>query len=788
METLVQLPATATSQRASGQTGRNNISAFSAGVSQAPFAIAIFLSAFLLFQVQLLLGKQILPLFGGAPAVWTACLLVFQLLLLAGYAHAHGLAAKSSLRGQAAVQVVLLIVSLAALVVLSRSWSTPITPDAAWRPAPDANPVWSIVRFLLTAIGLPFFLLSATSPLLQHWFAEAAPQKSPYRLYALSNVGSLLGLLSYPFLIEPNFRLRTQAWVWIAGYSAFAAAYVFCAFIARRTISAQDSREKRIVAAPVSPASKFAWTFPAQWITLAMCGSVLLLAATNFICQDVAVIPFLWVLPLSLYILSFILCFEGDRWYRREIFHPFFALTAGLVVYVTLPSTSTTPLFQIGVCCALLFAGCMICHGEAARMRPAAGHLTKFFLCIAFGGALGGIFVNLIAPVIFRGYWEFPLGIVACAALLLWTVSRDSNSWWHAGKSWLAAVVSAPAVMLLYRVANNYWSGADKVPERVVWAVAGALACASALLYARRRRSNQPPRPRFVQGSAWLGLGVVVAGLAVPQDGASFRTIAQTRNFYGVLTVIEKQPENYITLCHGKTIHGSQFRAAGFSRIPTGYYGQYSGGNILLQHWPYHPMRVGLVGMGTGSLAALAQFGDVYRFYEINPEILRLSNGEQALFTFTKESLGRIEIVLGDARRSLEDEAARGKLQKFDVLVLDAFSGDAIPMHLLTREAFATYLRHLRGPESAIAVHVSNRALDLGPVLAGIAQEFQLHAIRTHATWLPGVSGKSDWILLSREASSIHTSELQAVAVPYPVGTRAILWTDDYSNLLRVLR
>ena len=539
------------------------------------------------------------------------------------------------------------------------------------------------------------------------------------------------------------------------------------------------------------PAGTLSWTLALQWIVLAMCGSVLLLAATNFICQDVAVIPFLWVLPLSLYILSFILCFEGDRWYRREFFHPFFAAMAGLVVYVSLPSTQTTPLFQIGACCALLFAGCMVCHGEAARARPAPRHLTKFFLCIAFGGALGGIFVNLIAPVIFRGYWEFPIAIVGCAVLLLWMASRDSNSWWHAGKAWLACAILTPALVLSYRIAGNYWSRAEQIPGWFVWATAGALLLAAAILYAKQRSSNQQsrrPQQRFVQASALVGLGVIAAGLAVPQDGGSFRTIARVRNFYGVLTVIEKQPENYITLCHGKTIHGSQFRAAGLSRIPVGYYGQYGGANILLQHWLYHPMRVGLVGMGTGSLAALAQPGDLYRFYEINPDILRLSNGEQALFTYTKESPGRIEIVLGDARRSLEDEAARGDLQKFDVLVLDAFSGDAIPMHLLTREAFVTYLRHLNGPESAIAVHVSNQALDLGPVLAGIAQEFQLHAIRTHPTWLPGVSGKSDWILLSREASSIYTPELQAVAVPYPAGTRAILWTDDYSNLLSVLR
>lgn len=756
-------------------------------VSQAPYAVAIFLGAFLLFQVQLLLGKQILPIFGGAPAVWTACLLVFQLLLLAGYAFAHGLAARTSLRTQVTIQMSLLLASLAAFALLSRIWPTPITPGTSWRPALQASPVWSIILFLLTAIGLPFFLLSTTSPLLQHWFARSAPGESPYRLYALSNAGSLLGLLSYPFIVEPNLRLKAQAWMWIAGFVVFAASYVACATAAKQGAAKSESIGPKSKSSSIPSVEHLGWTTPTLWVGLATCGSVLLLSTTNVICQDIAVIPFLWVLPLSLYILSFIICFENDRWYRREIFHPLFALAAGLVVCVTLPSSSATPLLQIGASCVLLFAGCMICHGEAARSRPSAALLTKFYLCISLGGALGGIFVSLVAPQIFSGYWEFPLAIVICGGLTLWTTSRDRSSWWHTGKTWLAAALFSPFVVVLYRVTRDLWIGTRRIPESVAWGTGAALAVGAVLAYAMRKQSAGASRPGLVRTGAGMGLALIAAGLAVPQDRA-YRTISRSRTFYGVLTVIDKQPENFITLYHGKTIHGSQFRSRELSRTPVGYYGPYGGANIVLTHWPYRPMRVGLVGMGTGSLAALARTGDVYRFYEINPDILRLSNSEQALFTYTRESQGHIETVLGDARQSLEKEAARGELQKLDVLVLDAFSGDAVPMHLLTREAFELYLRHLYGPDSVIAVHISNQALDLGPVLAGIAKEFQLTAIRTHPTWLPGVSSKSDWILLSRSAASLGSPQLKAASVPYPAGLRPILWTDDYSNLLRVLR
>ncbi len=756
-------------------------------VSQLPFALAIFLSAFLLFQVQLLLGKQILPMFGGAPAVWTSCLLVFQLLLLAGYAFAHGLAVRLTLRAQALVQLSLLFLSLLLVATLSRVWPSPITPGAGWRPEGDVDPTWLIIRFLLAAIGLPFFLLSTTSPLAQHWFAKTAQGRSPYRLYALSNAGSLLGLLSYPILIEPNLRLHSQAWFWTLSYVAYAVAFAFCAVLTRRgstgaIAGAEATHTQR------RPEPQPGWSLSVLWVTLAASASVLLLATTNFICQEVAVIPFLWVLPLCLYLLSFIFCFESDRWYQRNVFHTLFALATGAVILATLPNADYSYLVQLAACSALLFTGCMVCHGEAARTRPCAGHLTQFYLCISTGGALGGIFVSLLAPRIFPNYWEYPLGILSCIALILLLAMRDASSWWYTGRASLAAVVLSVVVLLIPSVLAPVLPAVRFLAwER--WGLASALLVLAAFLNKHEQRTGQKkPGPWPVRLAARVSLAVLTAGLAIPQKAELFHVIAHARNFYGVLSVVEAQPENYLALRHGKIVHGFQFQDPQRTRLATGYFGQNSPANIIIRNSPCHPMRVGLVGMGAGTLAVIGQPGDVYRFYEINPDVYRFSSGLRPYFTFLQDSPARIEVVLGDARISLEREAARGEAQKFDVLVLDAFSSDAIPMHLLTREAFRVYLQHLRGPQSVIVVHISNRTLDLGPVVAGLAQEYGMHAARSLPISFESYLWASDWILLSRDAASLDVAELKKWEVPFPAGTKPILWTDDYSNLLRVFR
>lgn len=789
MRTLLEAPPSDRGSPPRNPTANNRPPAASSQIIlQLPFALAIFLGAFLLFQVQLLLGKQILPLFGGAPAVWTACLLVFQLLLLAGYAYAHGIAARLSLPRQSIVQFSLLFLSVVALVFLSRIWPTPISPGAAWRPLADADPTWTIVKFLLAAVGLPFFLLSTTSPLLQHWLASSMPRHSPHRLYALSNFGSLLALLSYPSLVEPNLRLRAQAWIWVAVYATYVVACCVCAATIARSSLAASSNPAPLPTHHARSVSPLGWASLLRWVCLAACASTLLLATTNLICQEVAVIPFLWVLPLSLYLLSFILCFESDRWYHRAIFQPLFAATVGLVILVSLPNITHSYLVQLAAYSTLLFAGCMVCHGEAARSRPAPESLTAFYLCIAVGGAVGGIFVSLLAPRIFPGYWEFPLGVLGGVALLLSLSMSDPSSWWYRGRLSLALSIFAGIVLLTPAILTPVWAAAAYLPWWSTFGSAGALLLSSLICFLMERRRASPPKPIWVRAAARTMLALLTAGLAITQKAEFYNVQARSRNFYGVLSVVASPSEGYLALRHGKTMHGFQFQDPARAHLATGYYGPQSGAYAVITNWSLHPMRVGLVGMGVGTLATLAQAGDVFRFYEINPDVYKSSAGSRPYFTYLRDSRATIEVVLGDGRLSLEREAARGEPQNFDVLVLDAFSSDAIPMHLLTREAFLVYATHLRSRKSVIAVHISNNTLDLRPILAAIAGEFHFHALQV-TPFIPGsLFSESHWVLLSRDLASLAIPDMQYGSQPLSSNAKPLLWTDDYCNLLRVLR
>src|SRR5690242_8533248 len=630
-----------------------------------PFALAIFLSAFLLFQVQLLLGKEVLPLFGGASAVWAVCVFVFQLLFLAGYGYSHGLASWLPLRKQVLVHGSLLGISGIFIAVLAYIRSAPIGFDANWQPQPWEDPTWAIMKFLVGAIGLPFFLLSATSPLMQHWFAQAGPKRLPYRLYALSNAGSLLGLLSYPSLVEPHVGLGAQRWAWAAGYGLFLVCYWFSARSV--ALSAGSTAQKTEFAPDLRPPKQpVGWPLRLLWIGLAACASVLLIATTNVICQDIPVSPFLWVLQLSLYLLSFIVCFESDRWYRREVFYPIFAITVALVIVVSLPNATASFMMQLAAYSAALFAGCMVCHGEAACTRPRSESLTTFYLCIAMGGALGGIAVSLLAPRIFPNYWEYPLGILGCIAVVLGVSVRERSSWWYKGRASLALLILAGAALLAPSVLSPLWGEAARSPRWMGLYAAGFLIGAAVWRYARERRAWQNvPAPALGRNASRVVLALLTAGLLIPQKAALYHVIASSRNFYGVLSVVNVNQENYLALQYGSTVHGFQYRDAPRARLATGYYGPASGANIVIRNWPHHPLRVGLVGMGAGTLAALAQSGDVFRVYEINPDVYKLSTGGQPYFTYLRDSRGRIEVVLGDARLSLEREADRGEFQKF---------------------------------------------------------------------------------------------------------------------------
>lgn len=768
--------------------------AHGSGAGWLLFGSTIFLSAFLLFQVQLLMGKFLLPWFGGAPAVWTTCLLAYQMLLLAGYAYAHLLAMRIGALQQK-VHGVLLAASLLVLLYLGAHWPSPITPGVAWRPEAD-QPVRDILSILMASIGLPFFLLSTTGPLVQHWFSRARPGESPYRLYAVSNLGSLLGLLSYPLLVEPWLTLRWQGRLWTLGYVLFSLGCVLCAWTAERASAA--ARVRRVEnPAPQEPEQKLSASERLLWFSLAACGSLLLMGATSLITQDVASVPLLWVLPLVLYLLTFILAFESSRWYRRGIVHPLFAVSTVL---------ATASLFRVGgahpgrlvlVFAASLFFACLVCHGELGRRRPPAQHLTTFYLMVAAGGAGGGVFAALVAPAIFPAYWEFNLALWLAALLLAVVMFLDRDSWLYEHARWLPFLILVAVGAL-----PEFLVRADMAVLDPPWSYVyrGVLAGLALLTASVAKRS---PRTRMVR---WSWLQVLVASLVLLLGYALVRQarlrpgnlLARSRNFYGVLTVWESfagDPlRHHYRLMHGGITHGIQLRDPAYQQKATTYYDVRSGvGTALI----YHPkrltkpnpgnLRAGFVGLGVGTLAVYGFPGDQFRFYEINPAVIGYATGPGALFTYLKASKAQIVILAGDARLTMEREAERGELQHYDLLAVDAFSSDAIPVHLLTVEAFELYLKHLE-PDGILAVHVSNKTLDLEPVVAQLADHFDLAVVHINAQSRGPVIYESNWVLLSRSRSVLRAPEIESMGRPVRRDRNIGLWTDEYSNILSVIR
>lgn len=682
-------------------------------LTAALYALTIFVSAFLLFQIQPLISKCLLPWFGGTPNVWTTCLLFFQAVLFGGYVYAHVLTRRFTPAGQALVHLLLLGLTVFALRVL---------PGAEGQPDPEQSPVGQILLLLGMTVGLPYFVLSTTGPLVQSWFSRALPGRSPYRLYALSNAGSLLALVSYPFVFEPLTGMTTQAAWWTQGFCLFAFLCGVCAAVVSRTRTDCDVADT--VPAGDRPNGIVTAGQRWAWFALAMTASVLLLATTNQVCLDVAVIPFLWVVPLGLYLLTFILCFEAERWYSRRVCGLAGALAMVLTTFLLLQNAATSLVLQVTVAFGGMFLGCMICHGELVRRKPGPESLTAFYLIISAGGAAGGLFVALLAPLVFPLYLEMHLSIAVCCALALGVYLQERKN-------------------------------LDGQPDRV-----------------------------FRWGAAAVVLGVVVAlqqqAYAILGSSAAVR-----RNFYGVLRVEHRDAENpqehTLNLRYGRILHGMQFAAPEKRRIATTYYGPQSGiGRLVAELQTRRPqLRIGVVGLGVGTLATYGRPGDVLRFYEINPDVTALA---RAHFTFLSDSPAAIEIVPGDARLMLERE----KNQQYDLLVLDAFSGDAVPAHLLTREALAVYQRHL-APGGVLACHISNLHFDLQPVVAALAD---------HAGWIGRVltycgddaSGQtgSQWFAAANDPELLASPPLEEIAAPLPA--RRSLWTDDFSDLFSLLK
>jgi spermidine synthase len=674
----------------------------------------IFVSAFLLFQIQPLIARVILPWFGGAPAVWTAAMLFFQGLLLAGYGYAHLSVRRLGSRAQAALHVTLLLAALALL---------PVAPAPPGTAAALEVPTAAVLQLLTIHVGLPYFVLASTSPLLQAWFARLRPGASPYRLYALSNAGSLLALLSYPFLVEPALGRSAQLLLWSAGFGLFALGSAVCALVAgRRALAAADAAPRRSARSPTaSPPTVLERLL---WLALAAVASTLLLAITNRLCQELTVIPFLWVLPLALYLLSFILVFDREGWYRRAVVIPL--LCAAMVgELVILSSGSDTPMaLQIAVHAATLFLACLACHGELARRKPEPAHLTGYYLAIAAGGVLGGVFVAIVALRIFTQYLELHWGLWACAAMVVVAIGADPRS--------------------RLRRARSRW-------------------------------------PWVLAGLALVGLG---AGLTRNATRWSEQLVAASRNFYGVARVIRSgagTDRDGLLLANGSTTHGVQFRDPAKRRWATTYYSTESGAGLLFRYYRWrHHRKIGVVGLGIGTLATYGREDDTFRFYEIDPRMVWVA---RTYFRYLADSPAAIDVILGDARLSLEREPPQG----FDLLFLDAFTGHSVPTHLLTREAFELYDRHL-APGGVIAVHISHPHLDLKPVLRAAAEHLGMHSVAVaNFEGPPGLYG-SVWMLLSRSERLFQEETIREAASRLPPSPRTVRpWTDDYANVLGIV-
>ncbi|MBN1981702.1 MAG: hypothetical protein JW795_09230 [Chitinivibrionales bacterium] len=731
------------------------------------YATVIFLSSFLIFQIQPIISKYILPWFGGTASVWTVCMLFFQTMLFAGYLYAHLLTVRSRIRTQVIVHGTL--VAIAAIIVLCST----IIPSTSLKPETGTTPFVRILIILMTSIGLPYFTLASTSPLLQFWHSQMQTNKEPYFLYAISNVASLAALLTYPPLVEPVFSLHVQSRLWSIGFGLFATVYsvLMWFFVLRiKDTALKDALSEEIQTScgnrqtdcpdqgsPIHSEITELPSFDPQetassdlirsfeqphgqpyslWFLLPMVASMLLLAITNQLCTDVASSPFLWILPLSIYLITFIVAFSGwQGLYRRSISFVIVAAGMLLIIYNLKNPGHFSLLAQTLIYSFILYSGCTAAHTELYRVRPQHLQLTRYYTLISAGGAAGTIFVAMVAPVVFSDYYEFHLSCVALLMLLIACAYHEQ---------------SFPVVRTVRSVLTR------------------------TLAYL-------------------LLIAVIVA--SIDQILNSINGMSEIRrNFFGVVSVYQKyraQPAKaQFRMSHGTTLHGLQFVDSAASEQATSYYATTSGIGLALNEFPGDSnLTVGVVGLGTGTIAVYGQRGDAYRFYEINPEVITLAQNTR-YFTYLSKALQRgvdVRLTVGDARLSMEMEVAAGIHSFYDVLVIDAFSSDAIPTHLLTTEAFTLYFQLLK-KNGVLAVHTTNRHVDLTQLIFAVAATFDYHPIYIESEPVPDKSIMvSDWILLTNNpffVKNYFTPDSLASSRKHPIR----LWTDDFSSVWDVLR
>ncbi|KAB2919830.1 MAG: hypothetical protein F9K29_04370 [Hyphomicrobiaceae bacterium] len=685
------------------------------------FALTMAVAGFLLFQVQLVLAKYILPWFGGSASTWLVCLLFFQVALLAGYAYAYAVSRPLSLRRQVVLQFAVVAVSLLLL---------PITPSESWKPQDAGDPTWRIVALLAISVGGPYAVLATTTPLLSRWLAGIDPALDPARLFAASNLGSFLGLLTFPFAFERFISSEAQTRWWSWSYVLYGILLAACGAItlARTRADARADAGTPFLQARTSDAL-------AAWITLPALGSVLLLATTNAILQWSAVLPFLWVVPLSIYLLTYVIAFGHQRAYDRLPFGAAFLLLAGTSFLVaSVPASSRGFLGLLTLHAAILFAGCMICHCELARLQPEPARLPKFYLAITLGGALGGIGVALIAPLLLSDYFEH-------------------------------------------------------------WLVLGAVAIAAVVLMVRE---GQARRMRTIAPVAGVAGIFFVGGLAVgirDEIAPESVLVERIRNFYGVVKVLRQEKDSldrHILMMQQAGIEqGGQFQGAGRSMaLLCGFDDRSALGLALRNHAKRRtgaqnaPLRIGIIGLGAGTIAAHGREGDVIRYYELNPAVLDLAKRH---FTFLRSAKATTDVLLGDGRLVLERQLKTGEAQNFDVLVINAFRGASPPMHLMTAEAFEIYLGHLAG-DGILAVNFEVDTFEMAPLHRGLAQRFGVEVRWFETREVKGCDSPISWALYTQDKAFFAMPAVRRAISPWrDDGRSEIVWTDNDSNLVSIL-